>query len=95
MPRSLHQLSFGRQCQELQISFVEVCTRCEGLDIKSQPCISAKCIHVSSDQAPSQRKAHIKLNSVASNDVNSAKLPILWIWTLAFLQKLYFIFAPL
>lgn len=52
-------------------SLKEVCTRCEGLDIKSQPCISAKCIHVSSDQAPSQCKAHIELNSVASNDVNS------------------------
>ena len=51
-------------------SLKDVCTRCERLDLKSQPCISARCIHVSSDQAPSQRKAHIDLNSVASKDVN-------------------------
>ena len=51
-------------------SLKDVCTRCERLDLESHSCISARCIHVSSDQAPSQRKAHIELNSVASNDVN-------------------------
>lgn len=51
-------------------SLHEVCTRCAGLDLESQPCVSARCIHVSSDQATAQRKAHIELNSIASNDLN-------------------------
>lgn len=42
-------------------SLKDVCTRCERLDLESHSCISARCIHVSSDQAPSQRKAHIEL----------------------------------
>ena len=39
-------------------SLMEVCTRRKTLDLEREPCISAKCIHVSSDQAPSQRKVH-------------------------------------
>ena len=50
-------------------SLMEVCTRCKTVDLEREPCISAKCIHVSSDQAPSQRKAHIELNQVGSNDI--------------------------
>jgi len=50
-------------------SSLEVCTRCKTLDLDKEPCISAKCIHVSSDQAPSQRKAHIELDQVAVNDI--------------------------
>lgn len=34
-------------------SSMEVCTRCKTLDFEKEPCISAKCIHVSSDQAAS------------------------------------------
>lgn len=51
-------------------SLKEVCTRCKTLDLETSPCISAHCIHVSSDQAPSQRKAHIELNKVSPNDLN-------------------------
>ena len=51
-------------------SLKEVCTRCKTLDLEANPYISAHCVHVSSDQAPSQCKAHIELNNVSPNDLN-------------------------
>lgn len=59
----------AKNCNYLSLN--EVCTRCKTLNLERHPCISARCIHVSSDQAPSQRKAHIDLNSTASKDLNS------------------------
>ena len=47
------------------LSLHEICTRCQMLDLDNQPCISAQCIHVSSDQT------HIDLNGIASGDVNN------------------------
>ena len=58
---------FSKNCKFS--SLMEVCSRCETLSLKEEPCISAKCMHMSSDQAPSQRKAHIQLNQVGSNDI--------------------------
>ena len=52
-------------------SLTSVCDRCKTLDVEKNPCISARCIHVSSDQAPAQRKAHMELNNSASPDLNN------------------------
>jgi hypothetical protein len=46
------------QCKVLQDCGQEIC------------CTSFKVVHVSSDQAPSQRKAHEELNKVSSKDIN-------------------------
>ena len=41
-------------------SLMEVCSRCETLSLEEELCIQfgAECMHISSDQAPSQCKAH-------------------------------------
>ena len=51
------------------VSMQEPCNKCKITNAKE--CVSAMCIHVSSDQATSQRKAHIELNKVAANDFNN------------------------
>ena len=38
------------------LSLKDVCSRCATLNLEKEPCISVRCIHVSSDQATSQRK---------------------------------------
>ena len=53
------------------LSLKDVCSRCATLNLEKEPCISVRCIHVSSDQATSQRKAHVKLNSAAPQDMNN------------------------
>ena len=68
-------------------SLMEVCTRCKTLALEREPCISAKCIHVSSDQAPSQRKAHIELNQVASNDIKDPSYRLYGFGLLHFWKK--------
>ena len=51
-------------------SLKDACDRCKTLDVGKDPRIGARCIHVSSDQAPSQRKVHMDLNSRASKNIN-------------------------
>ena len=53
------------------LSLKDFCSRCATLNLKNEPCISVRCIHVSSDQATSQRKAHVKLNNAAPQDMNN------------------------
>ena len=48
------------------LSTKEPCTQCKNTD--AVQCVSAMCIHVSSDQAPSQRRAHSELNKEGTTD---------------------------
>ncbi|XP_031554525.1 uncharacterized protein LOC116291494 [Actinia tenebrosa] len=55
-------------------SLKEPCTRCKTTtgNTDNEPCcVSALCIHVSSDQASAQRKAHMEMNETAERDMNS------------------------
>ena len=46
------------------------CERCDQKKCTNEsPCVSAKILHISSDQAPSQRKAHMELNKDAPRDL--------------------------
>ena len=51
----------------------DACNRCKDLQNGGQRvcCISLKIIHVSSDQAAAQRKAHSELNGESSNDISN------------------------
>ena len=55
-------------------TFKDACNRCKDLQKGGQKvcCTSLKIIHVSSDQAAAQRKAHSELNSESSNDISNA-----------------------
>ncbi|CAB4039901.1 Hypothetical predicted protein [Paramuricea clavata] len=59
----------GKNCKFASLG--EVCNRCKTLDVEKEPCMSAKCIHVSSDQASSQRRAHMNLNEKSLSDMNN------------------------
>ena len=50
-------------------SLTEICTRCQAPELETKPRVSARCIHVSSDQTLSQRKAYAEFNQVAPNDI--------------------------
>ena len=47
------------------------CERCDQqkCTTNGSPCVSAKILHISSDQAPSQRKAHMELNEGVPRDI--------------------------
>ena len=54
-------------------SLKEPCRRCgEHENLQESPCVSAKIIHVSSDQTPSQRKAHSEMNANSSQYLNES-----------------------
>ena len=79
-------------------SLKEPCTICRILQQSGSHvcCTSVKCLHISSDQAPSQRKAHVELNAVTSKDINHmhAISPV-WLRLIALLQELLIISSPL
>ena len=55
-------------------SLTDPCSRCKTLQQMGQNicCTSFKIIHVSSDQASAQRKAHIELNEVSIKDIRDS-----------------------
>ena len=48
------------------------CETCTNFSSEESPCVSAKIIHVSSDQAAAQRRAHAELSAKATQDLNDS-----------------------
>ena len=48
------------------------CETCTNFPSEESPCVSAKIIHVSSDQAAAQRRAHAELSGKATQDLNDS-----------------------
>ncbi len=76
-------------------SLKEPCERCEHENLQESPCVSAKVIHVSSDQAPSQHKAHSEMNANFSQDLNESSYTQFGFGLLRFAKKLCIISTPL
>lgn len=71
------------------------CETCTNFSSEESPCVSAKIIHVSSDQAAAQRRAHAELSAKATQDLNDSSYKTLCIWIASLCKKLHIIFTSL